>query len=131
MIQAWALELHKRSPGSIAVCLELAKGPLVQALERYNFCVIFPVNPAPLAGYRQAFVPSRAKDDPTDAELTLDLLLHHRDKLQPFKPQSPAMQILAALVEERRSLARRQDMHHQSFDLQPQGILPACKCWSG
>jgi hypothetical protein len=33
--------------------------------------VLFPVNPAMLAKYREAFVPSRAKDDPTDAEIAL------------------------------------------------------------
>jgi len=47
--------------------LEIDKGPLVYALQKYHFLVLFPVNPATLAKYRQAFTPSRAKDDPTDA----------------------------------------------------------------
>ena len=61
-------------------CLELAKGPLVYALQKYDFFVLFPVNPATLAKYREAFKPSRAKDDPTDAELALELLLRHREQ---------------------------------------------------
>ena len=41
-----------------------------------------------LAKYREAFTPSRAKDDPTDAELALDLLVRHRERFQPLQPQS-------------------------------------------
>lgn len=63
--------LRQRFAGNIAVCLEIAKGPLINALQRYDFFVIFPLNPAMLAKYRQAFTPSGAKDDPTDAELVL------------------------------------------------------------
>src|SRR4029453_19545023 len=54
------------------------------------------------ARYREAFTPSRAKDAPTDAALQLELLLTHRDKLQPLQPQSPTMRARAQLVEHRR-----------------------------
>jgi transposase len=84
------------------VGLELNKGPLVYALRKYDFLVLFPINPGTLAKYRDAFTPSHAKDDPTDAKLQLELLLKHRDKLQPLNPQSPAMRALAQLVEHRR-----------------------------
>ncbi len=57
-----------------------------------------------MAKYRQAFKPSRAKDDPTDAEYALELLLHHRDVLKPLKPQSAQMRKLLYLVEQRRRL---------------------------
>jgi transposase len=76
----------------------------VSALRKYDFLVLFPVNPLTVAKYREAFTPSRAKDDPTDAELQVELLLKHRDKLQPLQPQSPAMRALAQLVEHRRRL---------------------------
>jgi len=105
MIEQWARSIEKRfSGGPVAVCLEISKGPLVSALERYDFLVIFPVNPTTLAKYRQAFVLSHAKDDPSDAGLALDLLLKHPDRLQPVKPQSTAMRTLDSLVEERRCL---------------------------
>ena len=100
----WASGLRRRFAGPIAVCLEIAKGPLINALQRYDFFVIFPVNPAMLAKYREAFTPSGAKDDPTDAELALELVLRHRDKLKVLKPQSRAMRTLATLVEARRAL---------------------------
>jgi transposase len=82
----------------------LAWGPLVSALQNYDFLVLFPVNPATLAKYRQAFTPSHAKDDPTDAELQLELLLHHPDKLKRLKPPSLALRTLQYLVEQRRGL---------------------------
>jgi hypothetical protein len=81
-IEQWARSLQQRFHGPIAVCLELAQGPIVSALLKYDFLVLFPVNPATVAKYRQAFTPSHAKDDPSDAELQLELLLRHRDKLE-------------------------------------------------
>ncbi len=102
-LDAWATTLRTRFNGQpVAVCLELDKGPLVSALRTDDFLVLFPINPLTLARYREAFTPSRAKDDPTDAELQLELLLTHRDKLQPLQPQSPTMRALAQLVEHRR-----------------------------
>jgi len=91
-IDAWVQTLRTRFNGQpVAVCLELNKGPIVSALRAYDFLVLFPVNPFTLAKYREAFTPSRAKDDPTDAELQVELLLKHRDKLPPLSPQSPTM----------------------------------------
>ena len=102
-IDAWVQTLRTRFNGQpVAVCLELNKGPIVSALRQYEFLVLFPVNPLTLAKYREAFTPSRAKDDPTDAELQVELLLKHRDKLTPLTPQSPTMRALAQLVEHRR-----------------------------
>lgn len=103
-IQQWVCGLHQRFGGPIAVALELAKGPIVYALQKYDFLVLFPINPSTLAKYRQAFNPSGSKDDPTDADHALDLLLRHRDKLEPLKPQSVNMRTLLYLVEQRRSL---------------------------
>jgi transposase len=71
-------------------------------LRTYDFLVLFPINPLMLARYREAFTPSRAQDDPPDAALQLALLLTHRDKLPPLRPQSPTMRALAQLVEHRR-----------------------------
>jgi hypothetical protein len=74
----------------------------VYALQKYDFFVLFPINPTTLAKYREAFKPSRAKDDPTDTELALDLLLRHPDRFKPLRPQSVAMRTLLTLVEQRR-----------------------------
>ena len=52
--------------------------------------------------------PSGAKDDPTDAELALEFLLKHPEKLAPLKPQSARMRTLEQLVEMRRRLVNDQ-----------------------
>ena len=102
---AWVQTLRTRFNGQpVAVCLELTKGPIVSALRHYDFLVLFPVNPLTVAKYREAFTPSRAKDDPTDAELQVEILLKHRDRLMPLSPQSPTMRALVQLVEHRRRL---------------------------
>jgi transposase len=104
-IEQWATGLRERFAGQpIAVCLEIARGPLVYALQRYEFLVLFPVNPSTLASYRSTFCVSGAKDDPTDAELALELLLRHPEKLCVLRPQSAAMRKLEKLVEQRRTL---------------------------
>jgi len=103
-IEQWALSLYQRFGGPIAIALELSHGPIVYALQKYDFLVLFPINPSTLAKYREAFTPSRAKDDPTDAELALDLLLCHPDRFQPLAPQSVELRALATLVEQRRGL---------------------------
>jgi transposase len=102
-LEAWVTTLRTRCSGQpVAVCLERTKGPLVSALRQDDLLILFPINPLTLARYREAFTPSRAKDDPTDAALQLALLLIHRDKLQPLQPQSPTMRTLDQLVEHRR-----------------------------
>jgi transposase len=103
-IDEWAQSLYRRFGGPIAVALELSKGPVVYALQKYDFFVIFPVNPSSLAKYREAFTPSGAKDDPTDAEFVLDLILRHAEHFAPLKPQSVEMRTLVSLVEQRRCL---------------------------
>jgi len=104
-IDQWACSLRQRFQSRpVAVCLELAKGPLIYALQKHEFLVLFPVNPATLAKYRGAFTPSHAKDDPTDAEYQLELLVLHRDKLKALNPQSAPMRTLESLVEQRRRL---------------------------
>jgi hypothetical protein len=72
-IDAWARALRSRFGGQpLAVCLALTTGPSVAALRTQDFLVLFPVHALTVAQYRQAFTPSRAKDDPSDAELQLE-----------------------------------------------------------
>ena len=106
-IEDWAHKLRERFPGRrIAVCLELSHGPIVSALLEHDIFVLFPVNPSTLARYRRAFTPSRAKDDPTDAAIALELLVRHPEKLKPLRHESPNMRALRRLVESRRDLVQ-------------------------
>ena len=106
-IEEWANKLRERFGGRrIAVCLELSQGPIVSALLEHDIFVIYPVNPSTLAKYRRAFTPSRAKDDPTDAAIALELLRRHPEKLKPLRHESPDMRALRRLVEARRDLVQ-------------------------
>jgi transposase len=104
-IDEWTRGLRTRFGGRpIAIALELAKGPIVYALRKYDFIVLFPINPATLSKYRGVFTHSGAKDDPSDAELALEFLLKYPEKLPPLNPQSAQMRALEQLVEMRRRL---------------------------
>jgi Transposase len=86
-----------------ASTLEQTRGPLIYALLEYPFFVLYPVNPATTARYRQAFKTSRAKDDPSDAQICLELLLHHREKLTPWLPEDAQTRELSCLLQHRRT----------------------------
>lgn len=102
-LDEWAIALRTRFAGQkIAVCLEQSRGPLIYPLMKYDFLVLYPINPQTLAKYREAFSPSRAKDDPTDAEYLVELLIQHCDRLKAWLPDDEKTRTLQLLVEHRR-----------------------------
>jgi transposase len=104
-IEEWAVALRARYGGRpAAVCLEQSRGPLIYALLKYDFLTLYPVNPRTLARFREAFSPSRHKDDPVDAEHLAELLLHHRERLRAWSPDDERTRTLRLLVEHRRRL---------------------------
>jgi len=104
-IQAWVEGLRKRFGNAmLAVCLEQKRGPLVYALCQYENLVLYPINPRTVANYRKAFQPSRAKSDPIDARILVELLQKHQDKLPAWQPESAQMRALRQWVESRRML---------------------------
>lgn len=104
-VEAWAGQLCQRfAHGPIAVALEQSRGALVFMLTKYEFLHLFPVASTMSASMRKALYPSGSKDDPRDADLLLDLLLQHRDKLHRLSPDTEATRRLQNLVEERRKL---------------------------
>jgi transposase len=104
-VEAWVAQLCQRFGGQpIAVALEQTKGALVYMLAKYDCLHLFPVPSTMVASLRKALYPSGAKDDPRDADLVLDLLLQHRDKLRRLSPDSEATRRVQNLVEERRNL---------------------------
>ena len=102
-VEVWAAGLQQRFGGRyIAVCLEQSRGGLVYMLAKYPHLVLFPVHPTTAAKYRETFVPSGAKSDPSDTASLLDLLLRHRDTLRRLQPDTEATRLLQFLVEGRR-----------------------------
>jgi transposase len=99
----WIAGLRQRFAGRpVAVILEQKRGALLYALQPHDFLVLYPINPQMSAKFRQAFYPSGAKDDPSDAQLQLDILIGHRDRLTPWRPDDTITRELSLLVEGRR-----------------------------
>ena len=129
-IQTWVMSLIERfGGGRIALCLEQSRGALVAMLVQYECFVLYPVNPVTAARLRQAFFPSGAKDDQPDAELLLDLLTRHRDRLRPLEPDTVETRTLQFLVEQRRHLV--DEKTRQKNRLTAQLKLYFRKCWNG
>jgi transposase len=102
-LSEWVTSLYQRFPtGKIAIILEQSRGALLYALLPYERLQLYPINPKTSAKFREAFYPSGAKDDPLDADLMLDILLHHRDRLNAWQPDEPITRQLQLLVEARR-----------------------------
>jgi transposase len=104
-VEAWVAQLCQRFGNRpIAVAVEQVKGALVYMLAKYECLHLFPVPSTMAASMRKALYPSGAKDDPRDADLLLDFLLQHRDKLHRLAPDSEVTRRVQNLVEERRKL---------------------------
>jgi Transposase len=90
-VEAWVAQMSQRFAGRpIAVAVEQTRGALVFMLSKYEQLHIFPVPPAMTANLRKAFYSSGAKNDPSDADLLLDLLQMHREKLRRLSPDTEA-----------------------------------------
>ena len=104
-VEAWMSGLRARfGEGPIAVAVEQSRGALVFLLSKYAGLHLYPIHPRTAAQFRAALFPSGAKDDPEDADLLLDLLLHHRERLRRLDPDTEQTRTLQMLVEERRKM---------------------------
>ena len=129
-LQEWALSLRQRFAGRpIAVCLEQSRGSLIYFLLQYNFFVLFPINPATLAKYRQAFSTAGGKDDPSDADYLLDLLQHHRDRLRIWRPDDEKTRTLSLLMEQRRRLVNDRTRLSNRLTALLKGYFPQVLDW--
>jgi transposase len=102
-VLGWIREWRRRHPqDQLAIGFEQPASNLIALFAPFDFVLLYPLNPATLARYRRAFVPSGAKDDPGDSFWLADLVRTHRDKLTVWQPQSVTLRKLQALVETRR-----------------------------
>lgn len=118
-VTQWAQGLQERFNGPVAVVLELNKGPLISMLIAFPHITVDPVNPASLAKYRQTFALSRAKDDPSDAFLLVDLFQRHPERLKPLSLQSTAMRTRQQLTQARTELRGDHPNHQRTQKLLP------------
>jgi transposase len=107
-IDAWATQLRKRFGGRrVAVILEQSKGALIYALMKYDFLVLYPVNPKQVAYFREVLAPGGNKDDPFDAHTALRLLVSHGDCLRAWTPDDARTRLIGILCEDRRRLVEQ------------------------
>jgi hypothetical protein len=104
-IHVWITQLTTRFAGRpIAVCIEQSRGALLFALGKYGNLVLYPIHPAVANDFRKAIYPSGSKSDPVDADILLDFLLTHRERLRLWHPDTEQTRELQFLVEDRRRL---------------------------
>ncbi len=102
-LDVWVGQLRQRfGDRPIALALEQSRGALLFTLSKYANLVLYPLHPGTASCFRQAMYPSGSKSDPLDADVQLDLLLKHRDRLQVWKPDTEETRLLQFLVEDRR-----------------------------
>jgi transposase len=129
-IDQWAKGLAARFPGrKIAICLEQSKGSLIYALLKYACFVLYPINPRMLAKFREALAPSGKKDDPADAQLLLELVSKHRQKLKPWRPADEHTRMLQFLVEHRRTLVNDKTRLTNRLTSVLKSYFPQVLCW--
>ena len=129
-IDDWATRLHARFSGQrVAVCLEQSRGPLIYAPMKYDFLVLYPINPSTLASYREAFSPSGAKDDPADAEYMAEIVSTHRDRLRAWMPEDDKTRTLQHLVEHRRKLIGERTRLSNRLTALLKGYFPQVLQW--
>lgn len=99
------LKLRQENPqGQLAICIEQSRGAVIYALMKYEFVLIYPVNPRSLADFRRAFTVSGAKSDPRDGDLLCELGAKHHHRLRPLRTEDPVTRQLRLEVEARRDL---------------------------
>lgn len=104
-VEVWVAELSQRfEQRPIAVALEQRRGALAVMLSKYGQLHLYPVHPLTLSKYREAWYPSRSKDDIKDADLLLEIVTQHRERLRRLDPDTEEMRLLQFQVENRRKL---------------------------
>jgi len=121
----WIAQLRAAYKGrTVAIALEQSRGGLIHALLGHEFIRLYPINPVTLAKYREAFSPSHAKDDPSDAALLMELLLKHRDKFRVWKPDNEHTRMLGILNEQRRKSVNGRTKLMQRLRVLLKGYFP-------
>jgi len=115
----------------VGICIEKCRGAIVHALLEYDFIRLFPVNPLTLCRFREAWAPSRAKDDPTDADCLLDILRKHPERLRCWTPDDPQTRTLARLTEARRKAVDMRTRLTQALCAELKGYFPQALAWTG
>jgi transposase len=116
IIGPWVAKLRERFGGRpVAVAVEQSRGALIHALLSYDFIVIYPLHPATVSKFREAFKSSGAKSDPLDTDQILQILTKHLEQLKPLNPDTEETRLLGRLVEDRRKAVDLRTSHIQAW----------------
>lgn len=125
-------QLRRRFQGrKIGIAIEQTRGAVIHALLMYDFIELYPINPKALARFRQAFRVSGAKDDPSDAELLMDMLRLHRNRLRAWLPDTVETRRLQILAEYRRKLVNNRIRHTNRMTSLLKMYFPQALDWAG
>jgi transposase len=131
-LHEWIAQLRLRfDGGTVGIAIEQSRGAVIHALMMYDFLALYPVNPKALARFREAFRVSGAKDDPSDAELLMDLLRLHRSRLRAWMPDTVETRQLQLLVEYRRKLVNNRIRHTNRITSLVKMYFPQALDWAG
>ena len=129
-VEEFFTELGRRFPDQmVAVAMEQARGSLLFMLSKYGHLVLYPVHSSTMDHYRKSFYPSGAKSDPTDADLILELLRKHSDRLRPFRPDTVATRTIQFLVEARRDAVNDKTRYLNRLTSQLKMFFPQILQW--
>lgn len=131
-LQSWIQRLRDRFEGRpVAIAVEQKRGALIYALMHVDFLRLYPVNPQMVAQLRKAFYPSGAKDDPLDADLLLDILLRHRERLRVWIPDDELTRSIQLLTEDRRRLVDERTALTNQLTAALKSYFPQALEWVG
>ena len=129
-LDAWVCQWMSRLNGRrMAVAIEQKHGAVVWMLLKYDCVEIYPVHPQAAGQFRQALYPSGCKSDPTDANLLLELLVHHRDRLRPVEHEDETTRRLVMLVEQRRNWVEERKRHGNRLSARLKVYFPQVLDW--
>src|SRR3954453_15321804 len=129
-VDVWITSLLMRFNNQpIAVALEQSRGALVVMLSKYAQLHLYPIHPRAAAQFRSALFPSGAKDDPTDADLLLEMLLQHRRHLRRLDPDTEETRTLQMLVEDRRRFVNENTRQSKRLTCRLKLYFPQILTW--
>src|SRR5215470_11781111 len=131
-LQSWIQSLRDRFGGRpVAIAVEQKRGALIYALMHVEFLHLYPVNPIAVAKLREAFYPSGAKGDPSDADLLLDILISHRRHLRVWTPDDALTRSIQLLTEDRRHVVDERTALTNQLTAALKSYFPQALDWLG
>ena len=131
-LQNWIQSLRDRFGGRpVAIAVEQKRGALIYALMHVEFLHLYPVNPVTVAKMREAFYPSGAKADASDADLLLDILISHRRHLRVWTPDDALTRSIQLLTEDRRHLVNERTALTNQLTAALKMYFPQALDWFG